>query len=382
MEINRHNYEIFFIDYFEGNLSKSQIEDLMRFISLNNDLENEFYEFNDIKLVPDEEKISFEKKSLKKSGKDFIITKENFEENCIAKIEGDLRYDDEIIFDKYLKYNPEKESVFNLYEKTILEPDLSIVFDEKSKIKRHFIGTRKTNRSFVQYISGAAAVIIILAFFININNGEKGELLRNNASLINIKNNREVIPAKEQFSIVKTEKPAIVSQSSAKTNQNRVKSSPYQYVDHKKAIFISDFISNLSNYSTEINEDLIIINKNKLQNSNEKNNQIASLDNNDDNEKNIVFISPKQVSVVSGELNSEDFLSAVIESLNADIETNQSTQKNNKLTFWDIAETGLKSYEALTGNKVDLEKKYNEDGKLASLDFSTSKFGFSKKFKK
>ena len=82
-------------------LSKNQIENLMSFISLNPDLEDEFYTFINLEKLPNNNIKTDLKFSLKKSENDFIITKENFENCCIAKIEGDLTKHEEEIFDKY-----------------------------------------------------------------------------------------------------------------------------------------------------------------------------------------------------------------------------------------------------------------------------------------
>ena len=53
MKINRNNYEIFFVDYSDGKLSENQIENLMAFISLNPDLEEEFYTFINLEKLPE-----------------------------------------------------------------------------------------------------------------------------------------------------------------------------------------------------------------------------------------------------------------------------------------------------------------------------------------
>ncbi|MDA3823594.1 MAG: hypothetical protein PF450_13425, partial [Bacteroidales bacterium] len=46
MDINRNNYEVFFLDYAEGNLSADQEEILHRFLKFNPDLSAELETFS------------------------------------------------------------------------------------------------------------------------------------------------------------------------------------------------------------------------------------------------------------------------------------------------------------------------------------------------
>ena len=79
MKINRNNYEIFFLDYHEGNLDAAKLEELLIFVENNPDLKEEFENFEEIS-IPIDESIKFDlKKSLKKTS--FINTKNINEEN-------------------------------------------------------------------------------------------------------------------------------------------------------------------------------------------------------------------------------------------------------------------------------------------------------------
>ena len=50
-KINKHNYEAWFLDYSEGNLSENEIIELNRFLSLNPELKVELENFEEISLV-------------------------------------------------------------------------------------------------------------------------------------------------------------------------------------------------------------------------------------------------------------------------------------------------------------------------------------------
>ena len=51
--ISRSNYEIVFIDYFDGKLDKIQQEELFVFLRMNADLQDEFNHYSGIHAEPD-----------------------------------------------------------------------------------------------------------------------------------------------------------------------------------------------------------------------------------------------------------------------------------------------------------------------------------------
>jgi len=50
MKLNRENYGIFIIDYFDGNLSKTESEQLLLFLDANPDLKKEFRDLEKVSL--------------------------------------------------------------------------------------------------------------------------------------------------------------------------------------------------------------------------------------------------------------------------------------------------------------------------------------------
>lgn len=53
MNINSHNYEAFFLDYHEGNLSPQQVADLLLFLEQHPGLKQDFDSFENIRLDND-----------------------------------------------------------------------------------------------------------------------------------------------------------------------------------------------------------------------------------------------------------------------------------------------------------------------------------------
>ena len=87
MQIDRSNYEIWFIDWLDGNLNRMQVDQLKLFLSENPDLREEFNDLTPVNIVPYD--ISFPyKNQLKKSASDIPISQ--FEYLCVAFLENDL----------------------------------------------------------------------------------------------------------------------------------------------------------------------------------------------------------------------------------------------------------------------------------------------------
>ncbi len=151
--IDRYNYEEFFLDYLEGNLNDSEKKNLESFLALNPDLKEELDEMCLIEL--EEENITFDKSSLKQ-----IPFETDFEDFCVAKLEGDLEQEEEIAFTKYLNDNLIGKAQYQLYEKTKLTADFDIIYPDKEELKRK-------ERKIIPYwmISGVGIAASVLLLF-------------------------------------------------------------------------------------------------------------------------------------------------------------------------------------------------------------------------
>jgi hypothetical protein len=160
MNITRENYEVFIVDYLDGKLDPIQSANLIHFLSQNPDLEEEFNEYENMKVNPTKN-IKLDKQILKKDYSDVKnINNDNFDEFCIARFEGDLKRCDELRLKEYLKEHPEKLRDFILYSKLYLIPDYSIKYSKKYNIKKisPFVHTKR----LILYSSSIAAATLIL----------------------------------------------------------------------------------------------------------------------------------------------------------------------------------------------------------------------------
>src|SRR6218665_1280814 len=130
MNINKHNYEAFFLDYHEGNLTPQQVAELLLFVEQHPELKEAFESFENISLE-DFELPSFEfKAGLKKE-----ITEENKDTYFIGAVENTLTPAEQQLLDNFLKQHPRFLPELALYKKTKLSADPAIVFEDKATLK-------------------------------------------------------------------------------------------------------------------------------------------------------------------------------------------------------------------------------------------------------
>ena len=128
-------------------------------------MESEFNDFVNFSILP--EKVIFaEKNILRKELSDIsVINNENFDEFCIAKLEGDLSDSENITFEKYLTNNADKAHDYKIYLKTLLEPERGIVFINKSQLKRRKLQI-KANSLYVWISAVASIALILFVYFV------------------------------------------------------------------------------------------------------------------------------------------------------------------------------------------------------------------------
>ncbi|MFN8256982.1 MAG: hypothetical protein U0W24_14900 [Bacteroidales bacterium] len=158
MVFDRNNYEIYMLDYLEGNLPEDIRNEFLVFLKRNPDLLIELEGVKDFRLEP--ESIHFQQKDLLK--KDDIADIQGiskFELLSIACLEKDLLPQQKEQLGELLKNSPEKQKEFELFQKLKLEPDYKITFSNKNLIKKKSI-------SIIQYrlirtVAVAAGFILI-----------------------------------------------------------------------------------------------------------------------------------------------------------------------------------------------------------------------------
>lgn len=154
MEINKNNYEAYFIDYLEGNLDELLVNDFIEFLQQNPNLKDELSLLETVSVAP--ENISFDKKEI--LYKEKLDAEKEFYKAAIANLEGDISTSGKMEFEKYVLNHPEKKRDIELFGKTKLQVDETIVFNNKKKLY-HYSLTRN-----ILLWTGRVAAILVIAF--------------------------------------------------------------------------------------------------------------------------------------------------------------------------------------------------------------------------
>ena len=159
MKIDRSNYEIWLIDWLDGNLDESQVAALLIFLNENPDISEEFYEMSTFRVKATDDSFKL-KSNLKKSPEE--IHESQFEYLCIAWLENDLSFLQKEELNEIIDHDARKKRTFELIQKTKLIPAEIIYRNKKSLLKR--IVPPAIIRLSVWGLSAAAIIGLVLTF--------------------------------------------------------------------------------------------------------------------------------------------------------------------------------------------------------------------------
>src|SRR5687767_949365 len=118
MNINRNNYESFFLLYIDNELSAAEKLAVDNFIQVNPDLEEEFIMLQQTVLKADEVVFS-KKESLFKSG----VTPADLEESLLLHLDNELDVAEQKNITELIHTNVDVEQAWLLLQRTKLEKD-------------------------------------------------------------------------------------------------------------------------------------------------------------------------------------------------------------------------------------------------------------------
>ena len=67
---------------------------------------------------------------------------EDIEGYCISSVENQLSGKEEIVLKEILYSDPKKQKIFELYNSTVLKPDLGLTYSVKNRLKKGFLENR------------------------------------------------------------------------------------------------------------------------------------------------------------------------------------------------------------------------------------------------
>ena len=163
-QINISNYEAYFLDDLEGNLSEALQKELETFLMLHPELKAELDEMREIEefQLPVSE-IAFDKKeTLKKT--DFQVggvSASTFGDHCIADIEGVSTTQEKDELKSFIQKNDWADKEYKLYANTKVNPDKAIVYPHKKALYRKTkVIAFYQNQTFWKGVAAAAILLI------------------------------------------------------------------------------------------------------------------------------------------------------------------------------------------------------------------------------
>jgi len=195
MMITKENIEAYLLDFQEGNLSQFEINELMDFVVLH----PEYNEDLDIQTLPIDFSIEFStKESLKKTTVIKPVVFDSIHENetelfIVAKIENELNETEALHFNRAVQADKNFEAQFKAYSKTIIPVDNSLIFENKDELRK--VGVITPLFNFKRALSyAAAASVLLFAGYLFFRTSPKVEEENKSTGKEKIKNEKQITP--------------------------------------------------------------------------------------------------------------------------------------------------------------------------------------------
>ncbi len=162
MEINRDNYEMFFLLYTDNELDAAEQKAVEAFANFHADLKEELNALLQTRLSASETVPFLHKESLyKTSGGPSLIHTGNYEEYFVLYTDGELNGEERKAVESFIEKHPQKQAELLLLQRAKIQPDHSIVFPGKASLYK----TEKTTARVIAFqwrrIVAAASIIAI-----------------------------------------------------------------------------------------------------------------------------------------------------------------------------------------------------------------------------
>ena len=157
MNINKNNYEEYFLLYADNELSNAERKMVEVFVKENPEFREEFCMLKLTINIPDDE-IRLEDKSFLFKNEHSFLNKDNYEEAFVHYHDKELSEKEKLETESFLAQHPELKSEFELIGKAKLSPDTSIIYPDKKELYRKEKSGKVVTLMWWRY--AAAAVLI------------------------------------------------------------------------------------------------------------------------------------------------------------------------------------------------------------------------------
>ncbi len=158
MNINRHNYEEYFILYLDNELDPAQRRAVEDFVQLHPDLKEELDTLLQYKLVPDNTVVFPAKEDLLKGTDYSPVNASNYPEWLLLYTDNELNAEQRVFVEQFVHTNPDAKKELDLLLRCRLEPE-AVRFTHKESLYRR----EEKVRSLPVWWWRAAAAVILLA---------------------------------------------------------------------------------------------------------------------------------------------------------------------------------------------------------------------------
>jgi len=361
MQIDRSNYEIWIIDWLDGNLDNNQVRQLREFLDENPDIRDEFEDTETINIKPFSN--SYNNKSLlKKSVEDLPLSQ--FEYLCVGDLENDINEDQRAELLETIEKDPEKKLSYDLIHKTKLVPELTSYKHKNHLLKRST--TRKVIRMSVTVLSAAATVALLFTLYFLL---PKSPAEKTESTAFNVDSDTIFIQQPPRTVSVELETGkilAVLEQDKEKPTETSPEITAIIMQPESQTKLLIDSMA----ISTIIRErafnKIPIHSEIKLNERSVNNTLIAS------------GISPVIIPVDDGRSNISRFIAKTFR----EKILKEKVSKDTPLKGYEIAEAGVTGLNKLLGWEMALDEKNDQNGELKSVYFSSKILKFNAPVKK
>jgi hypothetical protein len=159
MNINRHNYEEYFILYMDNELGSEERHQVELFVQQNPDLKEELELLLQSKFTPEPHVVFENKDELFRTTESAAINTSNYEEWLMLYLDNELTSGEKTAVENFIASNPAVKTEFDILAKTKLQSEENIFFPDKELLYRT---TEKVRVIQIRWWKVAAAAILIL----------------------------------------------------------------------------------------------------------------------------------------------------------------------------------------------------------------------------
>lgn len=360
MQIDRSNYEIWIIDWLDGNLNDIEAAKLKLFLEENPDIKEEYDEPTILRLSSSMESF-LHKNNLKKTTA--TLPESQLEYLCIASLENDLSPEQMAELKEIIDTDPLKQNEFDLIQKTKLTPSEE-TFKHKNRLFRRTFAQNFIRISVIGLSAAAVIAFVVLNYVI------KPELLpvksdKTAQTTAPLNKNQEpmLTTVADQHSKTEKKKPGKTDKDLLAMSNKMVipdkKSDPGTFIRPDSMIRGTDTLNS-------------IINKVRVSFDSELN--VDPLPNN--------LIALDYTLIVPPYDDGRSKLSRFIAKTFREKILREKTAKDSPLKGYEIAEAGVSGLNKLLGWEMALDEKKNKNGELESIYFSSRILKFNAPVKK